>query len=91
MKEFTKSVVSFSWAMGIASVRGVGAMIHKDQRQRFFKDTESMLNNATQTTINTLGRNLRETYQFGDDIQRRGVDSGMRVIDSIIPNRKKDS
>jgi len=91
MKEFTKSVVSFSWAMGIASVRGAGAMIHKDQRQRFFKDTESMLNNATEATVNTLGRNLRETYQFGDDIQRRGVDSGMRVLDSIIPNNRSAS
>ena len=91
MKEFTKSMISFSWAMGLAGVRGASAMLRKDQRQQFFKDTESMLNNATEATVNTLGRNLRETNQFGDDIQRRSVDSGMRVIDSMIPNKDKAS
>ena len=91
MKELTKAVVSFSWAMGITGIRGAGAMLHKEQRETFFKDTESMLNNATEATVNSLGRNLRETYEFGDDIQRRGIDSGMRVLDSFIPSKGRTS
>ena len=48
-----------------------------------------MLNNAIDDTVNTLGRNLRETYQFGDNIQRRMIDSGLGAITSVVPRGEK--
>ena len=40
-------------------------------------------------TVSTLGRNLRETYQFGDNIQRRIIDSGLGIIASVAPRAEK--
>jgi len=89
MKEVVKSAISFSWALGLAGIRGAGAMANSDQRELFFKDTESMLNRAVDDTVKTLGRNLRETYEFGDNIQRRMIDSGLGMISSIVPRGGK--
>ena len=89
MKELIKSAISFSWAVSLAGIRGAGAMANKNQRDLFLKDTESMLNNAIDDTVNTLGRNLRETYQFGDNIQRRMIDSGFGAIASVVPKGGK--
>ena len=89
MKELIKSAISFSWAVSLAGIRGAGAMANENQRDLFLKETESMLNNAIDDTVNTLGRNLRETYQFGDNIQRRMIDSGLGVITSVVPRGEK--
>lgn len=89
MKELAKSAISFSLAVGLAGVRGAGAMANRNQRELFLKDTQSMLNNAIDDTVNSLGRNLRETYQFGDNIQRRMIDSGLGAISSVVPKSGK--
>ena len=89
MKELVKSAVSFSWAIGLAGIRGAGAMADQSQRDLFLKDTQGMLNNAIDETVNSLGRNLRETYQFGDNIQRRMIDAGLGALSSIVPKGKK--
>ena len=89
MKELVKSAISFSWAVSLAGIRGAGAMANMGQRDLFLKDTESMLNNAIDETVNTLGRNLREPYQFGDNIQRRMIDSGLGAIASVMPKGGK--
>jgi len=89
MKELIKSAISFSWAVSLAGIRGAGAMANNNHRDLFLKDTESMLNNAIDDTVNTLGRNLRETYQFGDNIQRRMIDSGLGAIASVVPKGGK--
>ena len=64
-------------------------MANEHHRDLFLKDTESMLNNAIDDTVSTLGRNLRETYQFGDNIQRRMIDSGLGIIASVAPRAEK--
>ena len=89
MKELVKSAISFSWAISLAGIRGAGAIANKSQREMFLHDTDSMLNNAIDETVNTLGRNLRETYQFGDDIQRRMIDSGLGALTAVVPKGRK--
>lgn len=89
MKELVKSAISFSWAISLAGVRGAGAMAAKDQRELFFKDTESMLNNAIDDTVKSLGRNLRETYEFGDNIQRRMIDTGFGALAAVLPKGRE--
>ena len=89
MKELVKSAISFSWALSLAGVRGAGTMANRSQRERFLRDAESMLNNAIDDTVNTLGRNLRETYDFGDNIQRRMIDSGLGALEAVVPREKR--
>jgi hypothetical protein len=89
MRELVKSTVSFSWALSLAGIRAAGAMANRTQRDLFLKDTESMLNKAIDDTVNTLGRNLRETYEFGDTIQRRVIDSGLGALAAVVPRGRR--
>ena len=89
MRELVKSAISFSWAVSLASIRGAGSMASRTQRELFMQDTESMLNSAIDDTVSSLGRNLRETYEFGDNIQRRMIDSGMGMLEAFGPKGRR--
>jgi hypothetical protein len=75
MKELAKSMISLSLAAGLVSARGVASMFDRDRRGKFLHDSEELLRKATAATVETLGRDWRQTFRFGDQLQRRVIDA----------------
>jgi hypothetical protein len=87
MRELAKSMISLSWAVGLASARGMASLFDRDRRKQFFSDSEQMLRRTTDVTVDMLGRDLRETFRFGDDFQRRAIDAGLATAASLSPKK----
>lgn len=85
MKELAKSIMSLSWAVGLTGARGMTSLFDRDRREKFLSDSERLLRQTTDATVDTLGRDLRETFRFGDEFQRRAVDAGLTVVESLFP------
>ena len=72
MREFTKSMMSYTWAM---SVFGVQQMVNilTPSRQPEHSATKAF-NEVTRATEEQLGDILKSTYRAGDNVQRGIVD-----------------
>ena len=75
MKELAKSMISLSLALGFVGARGVASIFDRDRRKKFLNDSEELLRKATVTTAETLGREWRQTFRFGDQLQRWVIDA----------------
>src|SRR6267143_4164691 len=75
MKELAKSMISLSLAAGLVGARGIASMFDRDRREKFVNDSEELLRKATAGTVETLGREWRQTFRFGDQLQRRVIDA----------------
>jgi hypothetical protein len=73
MREFTKSILSYSWA---TSVFGVQQMINliTPQGSRPQHPATEAFNNATKCTADEFGDAMRATCRLGDNLQRGMVD-----------------
>lgn len=73
MREFTKSMLSYTWA---TSVFGVQQMINlvTPQGSRPQHPATEAFNNATKCTADVFGDAMRATYRLGDNVQRGLVD-----------------
>jgi len=80
MREFTKSMTSYTWAM---SMFGLQQMINVF---RPGKATESF-NNVTKATEEEFGDALRATFRAGDNLQRGLVDVTFGVLTLGMFNR----
>lgn len=67
MREFTKSALSFSWAMSMFGVQ---------QALNFFQPSKAAqsFEQVTSATEDELAQSLQSVFKTGDDIQRRMVD-----------------
>ncbi len=75
MKELAKSMISFSLALGFAGARGMVSALHREQREKFLGESEEWLRESTLAAVDTLDRGWRETFRFGDNLQRRMIDA----------------
>jgi len=73
MREFTKSMMSYTWAM---SLFGVQQMVNAFRPS---KATESF-DNVTKATREEFGEALRATFRAGDNLQRGLVDMTFSVF-----------
>lgn len=73
MREFTKSMMSYTWAM---SVFGMQQMVNilTPQGQGQQHPATRAFNNVAQCTEEEMGGVMRATYRAGDNIQRGMVD-----------------
>lgn len=73
MREFTKSMLSYTWA---TSVFGVQQMINlvTPQGSRPQHPATEAFNNTTKCTADEFGDAIRATYRLGDNVQRGMVD-----------------
>ena len=74
MRDFTKSLFSFSWAMSLFGVQQVANLIHPAKAKQAF-------DNVTDAAREEFDEMTKETFQVGDELQRRVVDMTMRVLD----------
>lgn len=74
MREFTKSMLSYTWA---TSVFGMQQMINlvTPQGSRAQHPATEAFNNATKCSTDEFGDAMRATYRLGDNLQRGMVDA----------------
>ncbi len=67
MRELTKSILSFSWAMSLFGVRQAANILTPDKAAASF-------NNVTEAAREELGESTEATFKAGDNLQRSVVD-----------------
>jgi hypothetical protein len=73
MREFTKSMVSFSWAMSLLGLQQMANLFTRQDPNRPKHKTTETFDNVTQATEGQLGDILKETFKAGDKLQRQMV------------------
>jgi hypothetical protein len=86
MRELTKSMMSFSWAMSMFGLRRMGDLLLP---QSGWNQAAASFDAITRTAREQLGAAAGSTFQAGDDLQRQAVDlvAGMFDMDSWNPAR----
>jgi hypothetical protein len=74
MREFTKSMVSFSWAMSLFGMQQMGNMLRRPDPNRPRSPATEAFDAVTCATEGQLGDVLKETFKAGDKLQRAMVD-----------------
>ena len=67
MREFTKSLFSFSWAMSLFGVQQTTNLMSPDKAVKAFES-------VTEATQTQLGEAMKSTFSAGDKLQRGAVD-----------------
>src|SRR5215216_2480572 len=73
MREFTKSMMSYSWAMSLFGVQQMLNVLTPQGRQQTHPAT-SAFDNVTQAVEEDLNGVIKATFRAGDNIQRGLVD-----------------
>ena len=74
MREFTKSMFSFSWAMSLFGLQQLGNMLTRPDSTRPRPKAAEAFDCVTQAAEDQLGNILKETFKTGDRFQRAMVD-----------------
>lgn len=75
MREFTKNVLSFSWAMSLFGANQMGSVLSVDEVGEGLPGSTAELKGATEGLVEQFGKNLRDTFDVGDRLQREMVDA----------------
>jgi len=73
MREFTKSMTSFSWALSLFGLKQMANIFTPADRGQPHPATEAF-NEITRCAEEQLGQTLRSTFETGDRLQRGVVD-----------------
>jgi hypothetical protein len=73
MREFTKSILSYTWATSVFGVQQMINLVTPQGSRQQHPATEAF-NNVTKSSTEELGDALRATYRLGDNLQRGMVD-----------------
>jgi hypothetical protein len=80
MREFTKSLMSYTWAMSLFGVQQVvNVLTPKGQQQQQHPAAEAF-NEVADATREQMGDVLKSTYRAGDNVQRGMVDVMFSVM-----------
>lgn len=91
MREFAKSLFSFSWAMSLFGARQLAKLaMPPDQKGQLHPATEAF-NAVTQATTNQLGDTMEATFKAGDSMQRGMVDMMFNVLPLRAPGTNPSS
>src|SRR2546421_2957830 len=82
MREFTKSIFSFSWAMSLFGIQQTTNLMSPEKAGRAF-------DSVTGVTEAQLTDALKTTFTAGDKLQRNAVDMtlGMMSGEALNPNK----
>ncbi len=78
MRELTKSMMSFSWAMSLFGLKQAANLL----MPQTWGQAASSLNGVSSTTEGQLGQTLRSLYRAGDSMQKGMVDMMFGMIGS---------
>jgi haloalkane dehalogenase len=74
MREFTKNLFSFSWAMSLFGLKQLGNALNPQEALRGAPNTAKSLDSVTDAVVDQLGRTLKQTFEVGDKVQGEIVD-----------------
>jgi haloalkane dehalogenase len=74
MRDFTKNLFSFSWAMSLFGARQLGSLLNPRQTAQGAPNASKAFDSVTGAVVDQFGRNLRQTFEVGDKIQGEMVD-----------------
>jgi hypothetical protein len=82
MRELTKSLSSFCWAMSLFTLQQTANLLSPARAAKAF-------DSATKASEDQLGKTLRSTFDVGDKLQRTAVDLtlGMMTGQMLNPNQ----
>jgi hypothetical protein len=85
MRELTKSMMSFSWAMSVYGLKQMFELACPRDMSRPFGPATDSFNAVTAAASNQLGSTLKSMYAAGDQMQRSAVDMTFRLfmLDSL--------
>jgi hypothetical protein len=86
MREFTKSMMSYTWGMSLFGVQQMVNVMRPPQQGQQHPATEAF-NNVAQCTVEQMGDAVRSTYRIGDNVQRGMVDVMFSVFSLGMFNR----
>jgi hypothetical protein len=76
MRDLTKSLMSFSWAMSMFGLKQAMSMLNPQS----MGNAASSFEEVTRSTESQLGSLTRSTFQAGDQLQRRMIDMAFGVL-----------
>jgi len=74
MREFTKNLFSFSWAMSLFGLKQLGNVLNPNQTLRGAPDAAKSFDSVTDAVVDQFGRTLKQTFEVGDKVQGEIVD-----------------
>ena len=88
MRELTKSVMSYTWAMSVFGVQQMVSLFIPRQG-RSMADSVDAINNVTGAATEQLGETMQSTFRAGDQLQRGVVDLmfGAMMMGAWCPDR----
>ncbi len=81
MRELAKSMISVSMGMGLMATKAATMVVSQKNSEEALQVTQQFLGNMSRLTQDALGPEMRRTFDYGDEIQRRVVDAGMGAVD----------
>ena len=91
MREFTKSMLGYSWAVSLFGIKQLTNIIMPPAAGRPANRTRSDFDSATRATTEYLDGTFKEVYKTGDQLQRSLVDTLSDVLSSDVPNRVQNA
>jgi hypothetical protein len=79
MREFTKSIMSYTWATSVFGAQQMLNLFRVPRQGEPYPATEAF-NNAARCTRDQMGDMMRATFRVGDNIQRGLVDLTFSVL-----------
>jgi hypothetical protein len=73
MREFTKSMMSYTWGMSLFGVQQMVNVLTPPRQGQDHPATEAF-NNVAQCAVEQMGDAMRATYRVGDNVQRGMAD-----------------
>jgi len=74
MREFTKSLFSFSWAMSLFGARQMTGLLSRPEQGQPGGGSAEAMDEVTQAMEGQLGETLQKTFKAGDKLQRSAMD-----------------
>ena len=80
MQELIKSIISFSWAASLFGLKESAKLLSPAGPGEVVREADSILTITAQSSAQALGPSLQNTYEYGDQIQRKLVDASFGLL-----------
>src|SRR5690349_4167549 len=82
MRDFSKAMLRFTWAMSLFGVRQTLDVLNPRSRSQDSTGTAGAFDDVTDTMIRQFGDSLRQTFEVGNRLQQEIID----VFFGVLPD-----
>lgn len=84
MRELTRSMIRFTWAMPLLGVNQVASLVTPENRRRPLDGPTETFDALAEVAVGQMSPGLRNLYDQGEQIQRRVVDAFFGVFGETV-------